>query len=128
MVTRPRSRKSKKTEEALPNNPFTQDAFINVGDFCIITTTELLSDKVATGDYVWVAGVRAVPLTEEDPYTQRIVMLVHRLINEHIQSDQLYVIDPVALTKTDSETKKRLHNQLELDYPTKIETGDASIN
>lgn len=125
MVTR--KRKSKK--EALPNNPFTQDNFINVGDFCLITTTELLSDKVETGDYVWVAGLKAIPISEEDPYTQRIVMLVHRLVNDHIQSEQLYIIDPGALSKADNETKKRLNNQLGIDFPTKIETGgDASVN
>ena len=60
--------------------------FIQVGDFCRVTATELLvKDKVAYGDVVWVAGFKPVPMYEDDPYTQRILMLVHRVFDSHIE-------------------------------------------
>lgn len=85
---------------------------IKTGDFCEITTDQFIHEDVKRGQLVYVAGAKAFPITEEDPYTQRIKLYVHRLVDEVVQTQNLYLMDPASVTKASKSRQKKLTKKL----------------
>lgn len=75
---------------------------IRTADFCEVVTDKFTAEGIKRGNVVYVAGHKALPLAEEDPYTQRIKFFVH-LYNEHERTmgKELYLMDPNSLLKVD---------------------------
>ncbi len=76
--------------------------FIQSGDFCEVVTDKFVEHGVKRGHVVYVAGHKALPISEEDPYTQRIKFLVH-LYNDHTgeMGRALYLMDPDSILRLD---------------------------
>lgn len=72
--------------------------YIMTGDFCEIVTDKFVEEGIKRGHVVYVAGHKALPITEEDPYTQRIKFLVH-LYNpiQKTMGKELYLMDAVSI-------------------------------
>lgn len=80
---------------------------IKVGNFCEVVTDRLTDQGVKRGHIVYVAGHRVLPVSEGDPYTQRIKFLVH-LTNMGVkESDNLYLIDPNSIQPVSKSRQKK---------------------
>lgn len=81
--------------------------FIRTGDFC-----KLVSDKfeaVKRGHLLYVAGHKPLPISEEDPYTQRIKFFVHLVSHDgKIDTTKLYLMDANSMQKVSNSKKKQL--------------------
>lgn len=59
---------------------------------------------IAKGDVVFVAAAKAFPLSEEDPYTQRIFFFVQKVEEMKIDDESgFYIVDPVSLDPLDGD-------------------------
>ena len=81
--------------------------YIKSGDFCEIVSDKFTKEGIKRGHLVYVAGHKALPISDEDPYTQRIKFFVH-IYNKHTyeMGKELYLMDPnsiLPLSKTDQE-------------------------
>lgn len=76
--------------------------FIRNGDFCEVVSDKFVEHGVKRGHVVYVAGHKALPISENDPYTQRIKLLVH-IYNDHTfeMGKELYLMDPNSLSRLD---------------------------
>lgn len=88
---------------------------IGQGDFCEIVSTEFKDDGLKRGNYVFVAGQRAFPISEEDMYTQRIVFLCHKCDRkgELDMKAGFYLIDPNSLLKLPEDKQERMYEVFE---------------
>lgn len=78
--------------------------------FVAINSNAFVEHGVEKGDIVFVAGTKAVPVSDEDPYTQRVKMFVHILDNEKIDTASgLFLMDPNSLINISAEKNKRLY-------------------
>lgn len=91
--------------------------YIVNGDFCEVVSDKFVEHGVKRGHRVYVVGTKALPLSENDPYTQRIKMLVHRMEGDHIISKEIYLMDPISILKLDDNEQKRLHDVMVVDFP-----------
>jgi hypothetical protein len=81
--------------------------YIQSGDFCEIVSDKFTDQGIKRGHVVYVAGHKALPISEEDPYTQRIKFLVH-LYNLHDFSmgKEIYLMDPNSILPFDENKQK----------------------
>ena len=92
---------------------------INQGDFCKLVVDHLADHGLKRGNHVYVAGMKAFPIEEKDPYTQRIQCLVHKATKSgEIDLDEgFYVVDPDSLEKVKPKKQEAmmdgLMNQME---------------
>lgn len=87
-----------------------EDIWINPMEFVTITNDKLEADGLVNGSTVFVANVKAFPTTEEDPWTQRIKLIVHKTMNDHIDTASgFYLIDPSSVVKLSKEENARLY-------------------
>ncbi len=93
--------------------------FIINGDFCQIVSDKFAEETgVKRGHLFYVAGHKALPEDEADPYTQRIKFLGHLVDHDgHIDSSKLYLVDPRSLTKVSKSKQKKLLNIAVKDHP-----------
>lgn len=78
--------------------------------FVAINSDAFVEHGVENGDIVFVAGTKAVPVSEADPYTQRVKMFVHILDGEKIDTASgLFLMDPNSLVNIDKDEQKRLY-------------------
>jgi len=83
--------------------------YIHNGDFCEVVSDKFVEHGVKRGHLIYVAGHKALPISDEDPYTQRIKFFVH-LYNphEHTMGKELLLMDPNSLSRFDDEKIKAL--------------------
>lgn len=83
--------------------------YIVDGNFCEIVTDKFVEQGVKRGRLVYVAGHRALPIAENDPYTQRIKFMVHLLEGESVKPMLgLFLMDPDSLAKVDDNKQEKL--------------------
>lgn len=72
--------------------------YIKSGDFCEIVSDKFTKEGIKRGHLVYVAGHKALPISDEDPYTQRIKFFVHTY-NPHDKEmgKELYLMDPNSI-------------------------------
>lgn len=82
--------------------------FIMTGDFCEIVSDKFTDQGIKRGHVVYVAGHKALPISEEDPYTQRIKFFVH-LYNpiKKTMGNELYLMDANSLMAFDEHESKQ---------------------
>jgi hypothetical protein len=91
-----------------------EDIWINPMEFVKIVNDKLEADGLATGSTVFVANVKAFPITEEDPWTQRIKLVVHKMEGDYINTAAgFFLIDPASVEKLSSEENLRLYKVAE---------------
>lgn len=68
--------------------------YIQTGDFCEIVSDKFVEHGVKRGHIIYVAGHKALPVSDEDPYTQRIKFFAH-LYNPktYEMGKELYLMD-----------------------------------
>lgn len=95
---------------------------IRVGDFCSIVTDKFAADiGVKRGHLLYVAGHKALPESDTDPYTQRIKFFAHIVDhNGHIDASQLYLVDPVSIQKVGKGKQKKLMKIAVQDHPAPV--------
>ncbi len=66
------------------------------GDVVVVKDHHLKKDGLPSGSRVIVAWTKALPLSEDDPYTQRIKLFVQKVGEDDNPdtSSPIYVIDP----------------------------------
>ena len=91
---------------------------IHVGDFCVIVTDKFAEEVgVKRNHLVYVAGIKALPIAEEDPYTQRIKFFCHLSEKDgSVDSSKLYIIDPNSIQKVGKARQRVLTKKLKEDY------------
>jgi len=86
--------------------------YIREGDFCLMNTDKHDDIGVKKGQRVYVAGSRALPITEDDPYTQRIKFFCHLIKDGNVTFDNIYMFDATSLKHVGSLEAKKLNNNL----------------
>lgn len=104
--------------------------YINTDDFCEIITDNLKDDGLARGQRVYVVGQRALPISEQDPYTQRIKFFVHILKNKKtMEFDQrLFIVDPLSIKKVGEKEQKKLSERLKALFDALKELPEATVH
>lgn len=103
---------------------------IKAEDFCEIITDNLEKDGIKRGQRVMIVGSRALPVSEEDPYTQRVKFFANILTNaETMEFDpRLFLLDPRSVQKL----KKREYDKLKARFQAIVDAmegePDAAIN
>lgn len=89
--------------------------YIKTGDFCEIVSDKFVEHGVKRGHIVYVAGHKALPISDEDPYTQRIKFFVHTY-NEHTHEmgKELYLMDPNSMMAVDVKAGERFLEEYKL--------------
>lgn len=74
----------------------TTGKFIHPGDIVVVKDHHLKKDGLPSGSRVAVAWMKALPLSEKDPYTQRIKLFVQKVRDDNIPDPDspIFVIDP----------------------------------
>lgn len=90
--------------------------FIQNTDFCEVSTNKF-SKKfgVKKGQVVYVAGHKALPISEKDPYTQRIKFFVH--LFDHLtykMGKELLLMDPASLKRLDDYDQENFLKEYKL--------------
>lgn len=97
-----------------------KDDFIRGGDFCEVVNQQLLNEfGLPQGQRVYIAGSKALPISKEDPYTQRVKFFSHLIVNK-LLDPRLFLMDPNSLRKVGKKEQKKLEVWLKAQY----ETGD----
>lgn len=87
-----------------------EDIWINPMEFVKIVNDKLEADGLPTGSIVFVANVKAFPMTEEDPWTQRIKLVIHKMEGDYIDTKAgFFLIDPASVEKLPKEENDRLY-------------------
>lgn len=82
---------------------------IRVGDFCEVVSDKFIEHGVKRGHVVYVAGHKALPISESDPYTQRIKFLVNLYNHKTYEMGKpLYLMDADSLTRYDEKEQKNM--------------------
>ncbi len=94
------------------------DNLIRSLDFCQIVSDKFAEEVgVKRGHIVYVAGHKALPITDEDPYTQRIKFFCHLVDKQgHVDTSKLYLIDPNSIQKVGKLKQKKLTEQAKKDF------------
>lgn len=87
--------------------------YIRDKDFVRITSKDFENEGLSYDQRAFVAGHRALPITKEDPYTQRIKFLLHPVVNKHVVFDKLYLIDANSMELLKVKEAKKLNTILE---------------
>lgn len=82
-------------------------SFIRPLDFCEVVTDKLADDGVKRGQLVYVAGLKALPVSDTDPYTQRIKFFCNLVDKWGHVDNKLYIMDPISLQKVDKNKQKK---------------------
>ena len=73
----------------------------NALDVVEITNEKLVDDGLELGGRYIIAALKAFPVSEEDPYTQRIKLMVQKLNEAEDGVDgPIYVVDPTSVKHT----------------------------
>lgn len=90
------------------------------GDFCKVVTDKFVDQGVKRGHMVFVAGHKALPISETDPYTQRITFICNLYNHKTYEmGKELYFMDGTSLERvSDKErdeylTEYRVANNIE---------------
>ena len=92
---------------------------IHQGDFCEIISEDLREYGLKRGNYVFIAGHQSLPMTAEDPYTQRINFMCHKSSRkgEVDMEAGFFLLDPKSLFRLPDEQidsmLEVLNNQIE---------------
>lgn len=91
--------------------------YIRNQDFCEVVTDKFEEHGVKRGHVVYVAGHKALPISEEDPYTQRIKFFTH-LFNQHTGeiAPALYLMDPMSILPVSESLQEKYMALLEFMY------------
>jgi hypothetical protein len=103
--------------------------YIQNQDFCEVVTDKFEEQGVKRGHIVFVAGHRALPIAEEDPYTQRIKFFTH-LFNQHTGevNPDLYLMDPLSILPVSDSLQEKYMAILKFMYDEKDEPTTDSVN
>lgn len=104
-----------------------KDDLIRPNDFCEIITDKFEGEGVKQGQRVFIAGHRAFPESEIDPYTQRIKFFVH-LVNKDEFDPRLFVMDPRSLRKVKKNEQKKLKKLFAAWFEEKVPADGEAIN
>lgn len=91
---------------------------IRTGDFCTIVTDKFADDiGVKRGHILYIAGHKALPESDTDPYTQRVKFFAHTVDHEgHVDTSKLYLVDPVSIQKVTKGKQKALTKIAKKDH------------
>ncbi len=93
------------------------DKLIRSLDFCQIVSDKFADEiGVKRNHVVYVAGLKALPVSDEDPYTQRIKFFCHLVKDDHVDATKLYIVDPTSIQKVGKLKQKKLTQILSEDF------------
>jgi hypothetical protein len=102
--------------------------FIKDQDFCLIATDKFEEKEgIKRGQRVYIAGHRAFPISEDDPYTQRIKFFVHLVNDGEVVFGPLYVMDAISLKLVGKREQEKLAEKLKFKIETEV-PADASTH
>lgn len=82
-------------------------------EFALINTDIFEAEEgIKRGQRVYIAGHKALPISREDPYTQRVKFFVHLVDNGQVVLGPLYVMDPKSLKSLGANEEKKLQANL----------------
>lgn len=104
--------------------------YIVADDFCEIVTDSLENDGLVRGSRVYIIGSRALPISEEDPYTQRVKFFAHLLKDskQMLFDERVFLLDPISLKKVGKNEQKKLTTRLLALFEAMQELPSATVN
>lgn len=88
--------------------------YITNDDFCEVVVDNLANDGLARGTRVYIVGSRALPISEADPYTQRVKFFAHIINPKTVELDpRMFLLDPNSIQKVGKNEQKKLKAKLE---------------
>jgi hypothetical protein len=107
-----------------------KDKLIKPDDFCEIVTDNLEKDGIKRGQRVLIVGHRALPISEEDPYTQRIKFFANILLDAKTMEfdPRLFLLDPRSVEKLKKKEQEKLRARFIELIDAMENLPDAAIN
>ena len=103
---------------------------IKAEDFCEIVSDNLEKDGIKRGQRVMIVGSRALPISEEDPYTQRVKFFANILIDAKTMEfdPRLFLLDPRSVQKLKKKEYDKLKTRFQAIVDAMEGEPDAAIN
>lgn len=104
--------------------------YIMADDFCEIITDSLEADGLKRGSRVYVIGSRALPISEEDPYTQRVKFFSHLLLDakQMLFDERIFLLDPSSIKQVGKKEQAKLTERLKALFEAMQELPTATVN
>lgn len=104
--------------------------YFQADDFCEIITDSLEKDGLARGSRVYLIGSRALPISEEDPYTQRVKFFAHLLKDskQMLFDERMFLLDPISIKKVGKNEQEKLTKRLMALFEAMQELPAATVN
>lgn len=100
------------------------NSFITQGDFVIITNDKLEDDGLVADSRAYVVGTQQIIEDKEDPYTVRLKLIVAKVEEGGVRSDEFFMVDSKSLVKVGAGEETALRTKLEEDYPEPDEVAE----
>jgi hypothetical protein len=105
------------------------DKMIKPGEFCRIVMDISKDVDLPVNSEVYVCGARAIPEDFEDPYTQRIKLLVMPLVDgDTLDASRIYLIDPTRVERINSKRTKMLQQLLQNTFGEEGDEDESLAN
>lgn len=109
---------------------YNTDHLIRTADFCQIVSDKFAEETgVKRGHIVYIAGHKALPESENDPYTQRIKFFVNLVSRDGVvDGSKLYLVDPVSIVKVNPRRQKTLLEKARAKIEDEVPVAEDSTN
>lgn len=88
---------------------FDPSKLIQPNTFVAVSTGALEEKGILQGDLIYVSNLQALPMSEDDLYTQRLHIVGHKYLgNGLIDTTQIMLFDPNDVSKVKSKLNKKL--------------------
>ena len=82
-------------------------------DFCRMINTSLAKEGFKKNEIVLVVGNKVLPVSLDDPYTQRVYMFIQKFSDDKSTLEgKIYMTDPINLKKVGVKKQETLTSQL----------------
>ena len=104
------------------------DRMAKPGDFILVDTDELEEYDMFRDSEAMVAATQPVPYDEEDIYNLRLHVVLHPVVDDHVDPTKFIMLDPKYIRDMPSKRFKELSDMFVLDFQTPKPTEDDKIN
>ena len=92
------------------------DNMLEPSDFVVVVNDSLEEYDLYEGSEALVAATQAIPNDENDIYNLRLHVVVHAVVDSHVDTSRMIMIDPLSVTQVSEERGKELTDIFALDF------------
>ena len=92
------------------------DSMLKPSDFVVVVGDSLEDSGLPEGSEALIAATQAIPHDEEDIYNLRMHVIIHNVVDGHVDSSRLLMVDPKNVKLVSEERNLELGHIFTLDF------------